>query len=68
MEELLDNLDKELLNVIDIVNKGIVEATNKHKNLTAHRITPKEFQSMIEKMERRFKKYQKLFETESDRS
>ncbi len=66
VEELLDNLDKELLNVIEIVNKGIVEATNKHKNLTAHRITPKEFQSMIEKMERRFKKYQKLFETESD--
>jgi len=58
VEELLKKLDKELPKIISIVDSEIEKATKRNKNFIAHRITKDEFRRMMEKLEKRVKKYQ----------
>jgi len=59
VDTLLTKLEKELIKIIDIVDKEIEKAKIKHPDFKAHRITVDEFNTMIAKMERRFEKYKK---------
>lgn len=57
VESLLQKIDKDLMKVIELVNKEITKATTKHKGFNAHPISRDEFQSMTAKMALRFEKY-----------
>jgi Cdc6-like AAA superfamily ATPase len=57
IEEMLEFVDKDIAIVIPIVNDYIQKEKAKNKDFVANRITVSFFESMIEKMGKRFEKY-----------
>lgn len=58
---MLNDIDKQLKEFIDIVNKYIEVLKEKHKDFKADQISEKEFQASLEKAHKRIQKY-KTFE------
>lgn len=57
VEDLLVDLEKDLVQIIPIIEHGIHEEKIKNPEFIAHRITPEEFDKMQEKLKKRQKKY-----------
>ncbi|WP_264520926.1 McrB family protein [Flavobacterium sp. N1994] len=57
IEEMLEFVDKDIAIVLPIVNDYIQREKAKNKDFVANRITVPVFESMIDKMEKRFVKY-----------
>lgn len=57
IDEMLEFVDKDIAIVVPIVNDYIQREKAKNKDFVANRITVPVFESMIEKMKKRFEKY-----------
>jgi hypothetical protein len=66
LEEMLLDVDKDLDYVIPLVNKHIENEKKSNQEFVAHRINPEEFDSMNEKLNKRFIKYEYINEFEND--
>jgi Cdc6-like AAA superfamily ATPase len=66
IEEMLEFVDKDITIVIPIVNDYLEKEKAKNKDFVANRITVPDFESMIEKMKKRFEKYNDDDESKED--
>ena len=60
LSEMLNDIDENLLKFIPLVNKHIEIEKKKNPEFVAYRISQNEFQSMQEKLQKRFEKHRSL--------
>ncbi|TWI21633.1 hypothetical protein [Sphingobacterium siyangense] len=57
LETMYQDIDSQLANIIAIVDQGILSVKQSIQRFTAHRVTPQEFVSLINKLNQRVEKH-----------
>ena len=58
LKEMLSDVEKQLDSILDLVDRKLVEFKKAHPSFIMHRITLDEFNSMLERKDKRFLKYE----------
>ena len=58
LKEMLLDFEKQLDNILDLVDRKLVDFKKNHPSFIMHRITLDEFNSMLERKDKRFLKYE----------